>query len=124
MYNRVVFNDGTTDYELGYVNWISIDSSMNTQTRIIPRAKGVKIYSGTELGGGYLTITVHCFNKKDSRLELETYLYNLLQDLANKKGTLTIEGSLVLTDCYVQSFSTGREHFKWDWYTITFIKSL
>ena len=123
-YNRVVFNDGTNDYYLGYVQWVSIDTTSNVVTRIIPRAKGVKIYSGNDMGGGYNTIEVHCFDKKDSRLLLETALYNLSQSLANKKGTLTIEGQLVLTNCYFQSFSMGKESNKWDWYTITFIKSL
>lgn len=123
---RVKFEVGGTPYELGTMNeFVSIQYQGNAQTRIIPRAKGVYIWSGADLGGGVLTFTVHIFTVHDTRIEFEQFVNTLIGNIANKKGDLIIEDpAWTLTDCFITDISTGTDNFRWGTMTITFIKSL
>lgn len=100
----------------------------NTEVRIIPRAKGVKIRSTKELGGGMLSINVMAFVEKDSRFDLESFFNNLDSNFSlNEEGDLKItdsNGTVTLTDCYLESFDQDQEHFRWSRFSLKFVKSL
>ena len=123
-YKRVKFIVDSTEYELGATEWVNVDYAGNTQSRIIPRAKGVKIWNTSDLGGGILTVTVDTFIVKDSRLEVEQYIINLINNIANKKGNLVIEGTFTISDCYINSIRSSKSNSRWNYITITFTKSL
>ncbi len=114
--------------ELGDYAYVVFDYQGNNEARIIPRAKGVKIRSTETLGGGMLNITVTALVAKDSRFALENYFATLdsLLDL-NTEGSLEISdenGTLTLTDCYLDSFTQSGEDLKVNSVTFKFIKSL
>jgi len=123
-YKRVKFVVDSTEYDLGVTEWVNIDYTGNVQTRIIPRAKGVKIWNTSEIGGGVLTVTVDTFIVKSSRLEVEQYVLNLINNLANKKGDLVIEGTFTVSDCYINDIRSSKSDNRWNYITITFVKSL
>lgn len=123
-FNRITFTVGATEYNLGYHEWINFSSESNPNTKIIPRAKGVSILNGEEMGGGLIKIKVGVFIVKNSVLEFESYVYSLISDLTNKEGTLTIENSLILENCVLTSISQNDEKTKTGIVTIDFIKSL
>jgi hypothetical protein len=114
--------------ELGDYAFVTWDYNGNNEVRIIPKAEGVKIRSTAELGGGYLHITVNALVAKNNRFELEQFFNNLHTtfDLTTE-GDLTIadeNGTLTLTDCYLESFNQGTEDLKVVAFTFKFIKSL
>jgi len=123
-YKRVKFVVNSTEYELGVTEWVNVDYSGNVHTRIIPRAKGIKIWNTSELGGGSLTVTVDTFVVKNNRLEVEQYIVNLINNLANKKGDLVIEGVFTISDCYILDIKSSKTSSRWNHITITFVKSL
>lgn len=123
-FKRVKFVVDSTEYYLGDTEWVNVDYEGNVQSRIIPRAKGVKIWNTSELGGGKLTVTVDLFVIKNSRLEVEQHIFNLINNVANKKGDLVIENTFTLTDCYIVDVRSQRSSSRWNYITITFAKSL
>lgn len=114
--------------ELGDYGYVNFDYQGNVDVQVIPRAKGVKIRSTTEMGGGQLGITVNCLVAKNSRLALETYFAGLDSLLTlNTEGTLEISdenGTLTLTNCFLESFSQSGEDLKVNQFTFKFVKSL
>jgi len=124
MRQRIVFKIGETEYNIGYTEWASISYQGNISSRIIPRAKGVKLYSTEEMGGGIKEITIYAYIIKNSRLEVEQYLNTLIDNIANKKGDLIIEGTLTLSDCYLESLRSDSDYKKWNYFDISFKKSL
>ena len=123
-FKRVTFTDAdANEYALGYHEWIQMDYTGNVQNVIIPRGTGVKLWSTEELGGGVITITVQCFQAKDTRLLLETDLNTLIGNLKAKTGTLTVDSTLTFTNCYFQSFKMGGNVAKESYYSLVFIKS-
>ena len=114
---------------LGDHAYLKVSYEGNTDIRIIPRAKGVKIWSTAELGGGFLKILVHAFIVKSSRYLLEKYFLDLdtLLELGTK-GSLTIiaedSSTITLTNCYLESVSQEDSDYKHAAFTLNFIKSL
>lgn len=127
-FNRIVYTpEGGTEISLGYHEWISYSYEGNTVSKIIPRAKGVVLYSGDEMGGGTLKIKVQVFIVKDTREELEMYILDLIQNCANTIGTLVISrGALTetLTDCYIDSIAMPDDCNKTATISMEFTKSL
>jgi len=121
---RIKFIVDSNEYDLGQMAWMNPTFEGNVMTRIIPRARGVQIYSGDEMGGGLIRITVGAFKIANSRLEIEQYLINLINNIANKKGTLKIENTLTLDNCSVVSIRPSEENNRWSHFTIEFVKSL
>lgn len=119
--NRVTWKT----FSLGHHAFVVFSYEGNNETRIIPRAKGAIIHSTKEMGGGILKIEVKAFVALQDRLALETFFAGLdgVYDLT-EPGTLTIDGSLSLTNCYLESFSQGSEDFRFSEYTFQFVKSL
>jgi hypothetical protein len=114
--------------DLGHYGYVFFDYQGNLDVQIIPRAKGVKIRSTTEMGGGLLNITVVALVAKDSRTSLEEYIsgFDTLLTL-NTEGTLQItddNGTINLTNCYLDSFTQSAEDLKVNTITFKFIKSL
>jgi len=113
---------------LGDYGFVTFDYQGNTDVTIIPRAKGVKIRSTTEMGGGLLNINVSILVSKASRSALEAYVSGLDAALTlNTEGSLVISdtnGTLTLTNCYLDSFSQSNEDLKVNTLTFKFIKSL
>ena len=120
------------------VNWKTVDIGdyasvvfdyvANNDVRIIPKAKGVLIRPTSELGGGYLTISVNALVAKEHRFELEQYFYNMDSNFSlTEKGDLVISddnGTMTLSDCYLESFSQSGEDLKAVTFSMKFIKSL
>lgn len=107
-FGRVVYTVGETEYSIGYHQWVSFSCESNPQSKVIPRARGVAIYSGEEMGGGLLRIKLQIFIEKTTREELESYIYDLMVSIINTKGTLTVsrgDNTLTLENCYFQSMS-------------------
>jgi len=121
---RIKFIVNSTEYDLGQMSWINPTYEGNVMTRIIPRAKGTRIYSGEEMGGGIIRLTVEAFKVGSSRLEIEQYLLDLINNLANKKGTLKIEDTLTLDNCSIVNISPSPDSSRWSVFTITFVKSI
>lgn len=114
--------------DIGDYAYVTFDYQGNNEVRIIPEAKGVKIRGTDELGGGYLTINVVALVAKNSRFALEEYFNDMDTTFSlTVKGDLTISdenGTLTLTDCYLDSFSQSVEDLKVNTFTLRFIKSL
>jgi len=123
-YKRVKFVVEGTEYDLGVTEWVNVDYTGNVQTRVIPRARGVKIWNTSEIGGGLLTVTVDTFIVMKSRLEVEQYVVELINKLANKKGDLVIEGVFTISDCYIREIRSEKSESRWNRISITFAKSL
>jgi hypothetical protein len=128
-YSRVTFSiDGTGDpISLGWHEWISFNVESAVSVKSVPRATGVILYSGEEIGGGQINIKLNCFIVKSTREELESYIYTLITTLVNQKGTLTISrngNTLILTDCYFKSLSQPDECSKTATIGMEFIKSV
>jgi len=108
--------------------YVQFDYTANNSVRVIPRAKGVKIRSTEDMGGGILNITVNALLAKDSRTALETYVAGLDALLTNNaEGSLVISdtnGSVTLTNCYLESYAQSGEDLKINQVTFKFIKSL
>lgn len=104
---------------------ISFSYQGNNSVRIVPRAKGAIIRSTTEMGGGILSITLKGVKAEDTRLALEQYFGGLDTSLSlNSPGSLVIDGTYTLTDCYLESFNQEDQNLKSTTFTFTFIKSL
>ena len=114
--------------EVGDYGYVTFNYTGNNEVRIIPRAKGVKIRSTKELGGGLMKITVEAFVEKTNRYALENFFNSLDSnfDLIDS-GTLQISdenGTINLTNCFLESFSQSGEDFRWSTFTLDFVKSL
>lgn len=97
----------------------------NNDVRIIPRAKGAIIRSTEEMGGGLLTIEVRGVTAKETRLAVESYFANADSTFdLNVPGSLLIDDTLTLTNCYLESFSQDDQDLKSNTFTFRFIKSL
>ena len=114
--------------DIGDYAYVAFDYNSNNDIRIIPKAKGVKIRATSELGGGYLTISVNALVAKDNRFELEQYFYNMDSNFSlTEKGDLVISddnGTMTLSDCYLESFAQSGEDLKAVTFSMKFIKSL
>ncbi len=110
---------------LGDHAYVTTSYSGNTEVRVIPRAKGVLIHSTAEMGGGVLNISIKGVKVADSRLALESYFLNLDSTLSlNTGGSLVIDGTLTLTNCYLESVDQDESDLKSNTFTFKFIKSL
>ena len=113
---------------IGDYAFVTFEYQGNNEVRIIPEAKGVKIRGTDELGGGFLTINVQALVAKDSRFALEQYFNNMDSIFSlTVKGDLLISdenGSMTLTDCYLDSFSQGGDDLKVTVFSLRFLKSL
>jgi hypothetical protein len=115
--------------QLGDHAYVAFSYNSNHDTRIIPRAKGVKIWSTEELGGGYLSITVHAVVARDNRYTLESYFSGLDSTFElNAEGDLVIldryGNTYTLTDCYLTRFTQESSDLKINTFTLDFVKSL
>ena len=114
--------------DVGDYAYVNFDYTSNNDIRVIPDAKGVKIRGTSELGGGYLTITVNGLVAKANRFVLESYFAAMDTTFSlTVKGDLLISdenGSLTLTDCYLESFSQSGEDLKVNSFIMRFVKSL
>lgn len=119
--NRVTWKD----VSIGDHAYVSFSYQGNNDVRVIPRAVGVVIRSTSEMGGGLLTITVRGVKAEDTRVAVEQYFsaahgtFNLTEP-----GSLVIDGSLTLTDCYLEAFDQDDQDLKSNTFTFRFIKSL
>lgn len=117
---------------LGDHAYVTFNYRSNQEIRVIPRAKGVRIRSTEELGGGYWEITVNALVSKDTRLTLEKYFYNLDSSLElNAEGALVlkpvspdVQANLTLSDCYLVSLDQEANDLKVNSFTLQFVKSL
>ena len=125
-YQRITFTDASSNvYNIGYLEWLVPSYEGNPLARIIPRAKGVQVYSGEEMGGGQLNIEVGSFMIKNTRLEVEQELITLIQNLANKMGTLKVETTgITLSNCAIKAISPDSNSDRWNYFTITFVASI
>ena len=121
---RMKFIVDTVEYDLGQMSWMTPSYTGNNLVRPIPRAKGVQIYSGEEMGGGSIRLQIEAFKIEASRIEIEQYLLDLINNIANKKGTLEIEGTLTLENCFIESISPSQASNKWSSFNVEFVKSL
>lgn len=114
--------------DLGNHAALSVEYVGNVDIRVIPRAKGVKIWSTEELGGGYLRLTVSGFVAKETRVEVEQYFAELDSALEfNAAGDLVVASgttSFTLTDCYLESLSQDTDDLKAVSFSMKFVKSL
>jgi hypothetical protein len=108
--------------------YLSTSLNSNNTTTVIPRAKGVKIRSTKQNGGGYLTINISGALCKNSRYDIEYYLANFAETFSvTEPGSLVITNgseTFTLTDCYMETFSSDPTHQRLTNFTATFIKSL
>ena len=98
----------------------------NVQALIIPTALGVLLRTTQDLGGGQISISVHGYVKKATRLELEQYLVNLYLLLSTSPGTLTVEyglSSYTVTNCVFTRGSSDGGNKLYGNFTIEFLKS-
>jgi len=98
----------------------------NVQSLIIPTALGVLLRTTQDLGGGQLSITVHGYVKKATRLELEQYLINLYTLLSTSPGTITVEygaSSYTILDCVFARGTPEGGNKLYGNFTIEFLKS-
>lgn len=114
---------------LGLHAFITYDYRGNTDTRIIPRGKGVRLWSTEELGGGLLSITVKGLVATDKRITLEEYFKDLDSSLElNAKGDLVItdkdSNTYTLSDCYLESLVQETLDLKVCTFTAKFLTSL
>jgi len=113
---------------IGDYAYITFDYQGNTAVRLIPRAKGVKLRDTTEMGGGVLTITVSAVVAKSNRYLLEKFFNDFDSSFTlNTKGDLKVSdenGTLTLTDCYLDSYTQSGEDSKLNTFTMKFVKSL
>ena len=116
------------DVLIGDHGFLSVSYIGNTDVRVIPRAKGVRIRTTEELGGGYLKIRVSGIVSKTNRIDLEEYFLTLDSVFElNASGTLKVYGDakqLELTDCVLEDYSQEENDLKSNTFSMTFIKSL
>lgn len=116
--------------KLGDHAYLTLSYSGNTDERVIPRAKGMKLWSTYELGGGLWNIRVDAFVAKSSRISLEQYFYNLDSSISlNESGSIVVTDtststSYTLTNCYLKSYSQENSDFKFNSFTFDFVKSI
>ncbi len=116
--------------KLGDHAFLTFSGSGNNDIRVIPRAKGVKIWSTYELGGGMTEIKVESFLARTSRITLEEYFKDLdsLFEL-NQVGDLVItdlttSATYTLTNCFLKSYSQEARDLKSNSFTLEFVRSL
>jgi len=114
--------------DIGDYSYVYFDYQGNVETRIIPRAKGMRLRSTEQLGGGLLNITVQTLVAKADRTALENFIATLDNTLSlNVPGDLVVydeNGTYTLSDCYLESFSQTSEDLKANLVTFKFVKSL
>lgn len=119
--NRITFQG----ISLGDHAYASISYQGNNDVRIVPRAIGPIIRSTTEMGGGVMTIVVRGVKANDTRVALETYFANAHGTFnLTIPGDLVIDGTLTLTDCYLDSFDQDEEDLRSNTFTFKFVKSI
>jgi len=121
---RITFTVGETSYDLGQMSWFTPYYDGSAMSRVIPRSKGVQIYSGEEMGGGLIRLKVAAFKVLSTRLAVEQYLYTLITSIANKEGTLTVDATLTLANCFIASITPEENSNRWNSFSIEFLKSL
>ena len=122
-FRRVIFTVAGVDYYLGYYEYVTFGYKGNVHTKVVPRAKGVKVWDTETLGGGEISVTVRVFITATSRLDLESKIYNLISNIGGKTGDLKIENSLILSDCSMEDLNMDSSELKDNFYTLTFVKS-
>ena len=122
-FRRVVFSISGTDYYLGYYEYVTFGYKGNVHTKVVPRAKGVKIWGTETLGGGEISVNVRVFITANSRLDLEQKISTLISNIGGKSGDLKIENSLILTDCYMENLNMDNSELKDNFFNLTFVKS-
>ena len=114
--------------DIGDYAYVTFEYQGNNEVRIIADAKGAKIRGTNELGGGVLNITVNAIVAKTSRFALENYFNTMDTTFSlTVPGTLTISdenGTLTLTNCYLQGFTQSSEDQKINTFNLNFVKSL
>ena len=119
--NRVLWKG----VSIGDHAYISVSYQGNNDVRIIPRAKGAIIRSTEEMGGGLLTVTVRGVTAKETRVAIEQYFANADSNFdLTVPGNLVIDGTLTLTDCYLEGFDQDDQDLKSNTFTFRFVKSL
>ena len=116
---RVTYNSQA----IGDWAWAEITYEGNPETRIIPRAKGVKIYSTTEIGGGFQTIVIHAYLLKDNRKEIEDYFGTIHTVLGSGPSTLVVDGTSY-TNTYLVRVTPDEAYEKFSTFSIEFIRSI
>ena len=107
------------DVYIGDYGWVVSSFAYNLEVKEIPRATGAII---NNRGGGYHTLVVHAWVSKTSRKNLEEYLYNLGILFSRDAQTLTVNDK-TYTNCYFTRISPGTDYFKWNFFSVTFIKA-
>jgi hypothetical protein len=119
--NRVTWKS----ISLGDHAFISFSYQGNNDVRIVPRAKGAIIRSTEEMGGGILSITVRGVKAEATRVALEQYFGNIDTSLdLVAPGSLVIDGTFTLTNCYLEGFDQDEQDLKSNTFTFKFVKSL
>jgi hypothetical protein len=119
--NRVLWKG----ISLGDHAYVSFAYQGNNDVRIVPRAKGAIIRSTSEMGGGILSITVNGVKATATRLALEQYFGTIDSSLTLiAPGSLVIDGTFTLTNCYLESFDQNNEDLRSNTFTFKFVKSL
>lgn len=110
---------------LGDHAYVSFSYQGNNDVRIVPRAKGAIIRSTEEMGGGVLSITIRGVKAEDTRLAVEQYFGQIDSSLdLIAPGSLVIDGTFTLTNCYLESFDQDEQDLKSNTFTFKFVKSL
>jgi len=119
-YQRITFNG----VYLGDHAYASFSYQGNVTTKIIPRARGARLYDTNEMGGGIVTVTIHAWVVKDTRKELEQYFYNLQGNLGRAKATIDIEG-WEIEDAAIESFEmSNTENQNHSMFTVSIVKPI
>lgn len=117
--SRVTYNS----VDVGDWAWAEIGFEGNPEVRVIPRCKGVKILSTTEMGGGQLSITVHAYLIKETRKEIEDFFAGAQTSYGNGPSTLVVDG-VSYTNTYLVRIVPDSSYERFATFTIEFIKSI
>ena len=114
--------------EIGQHAFLNLSYAGNTKEVIIPRAKGIYIWSTSQLGGGRLSVSIQSAVAFENRTTLEAYFTGLDSSMdLTTPGDIVIQdenGTVTLEDCYLASFAMGSDDLKINKFNMEFIKSL
>jgi len=119
-FQRITFNS----VYLGDHAYASFSYQGNVVTRIIPRARGARLYDTNEMGGGLITISISAWVVRDTRKELEQYFYNLQGNLGRTKATLDIDGWEIENAAIENYEMTNSENHSHSMFTVTITKPI